>query len=147
MRVTWLIHMLATIHSHVQHYPFICAISRIVRRIRKREYVNCDSTHPYVRHDSFTCATWLIHMCNMTHSHVQHDSFTCATWLIHMCNMTHSHVRHDTLHDALYDASLLVFSDLNYSQIRSLIQTTTSCTKKSTCDMTCNIWMCYDAHW
>ena len=82
MRVTWLIHMLATIHSHVQHYPFICAIWRIVRRIRKREYVNCDSTHPYVRHDSSTCATWLIHMCNMTHSHVQHDSFTCTTWHI-----------------------------------------------------------------
>ena len=56
----------------------------------------CDETHPYVRHDSSICTTWLIHICDMTHSHVQHDSFISATWLIHMCNMTHSYLRHDS---------------------------------------------------
>jgi len=49
----------------------------------------CDVTHSYVCHDSFTCATWLIHMCDMTHSYV--------AWLIHMCDMTHLYVRHDSL--------------------------------------------------
>ena len=39
-------------------------------------------SHSHVRHDSFTCVTWLIHMCDMTHSHVWHDSFTCVTWLM-----------------------------------------------------------------
>ena len=37
-------------------------------------------TYSYVRHDSFICATWLIHMCDMTHSYVWHDSFICVTW-------------------------------------------------------------------
>ena len=53
-------------------------------------------THSHVWHDSFICATWLIHMCDMTHSHVWHDSFTCGTWLIHVCDMIHSRVRHDS---------------------------------------------------
>jgi len=63
----------------------------------------CDMTHSYVRHGAFICATWLIHMCDMAHSYVRHDAFTsatpwftCATWLIHMCEMTHSYVRHDS---------------------------------------------------
>jgi len=43
-------------------------------------------THSYVRHDSFICVTWLIHMCDMTHSYVWHDSFICVTWLIHLCH-------------------------------------------------------------
>jgi len=43
----------------------------------------CDITHSYVWHDSFICATWLIHMCDMTHS--------CVSWLMHMCDLTHSH--------------------------------------------------------
>jgi len=53
-------------------------------------------THSYVRHDSFICATWLIHTCDMTHSYVRHDSFICLPSLIHMCDMTHSYVRHDS---------------------------------------------------
>jgi len=69
-----------------------------------------DTTHSYVRHDSFVCVTWLIHMCDMTHSYVWHDSFICVTrlihmwhdsfkrvtWLIHMCDPTHSYVRKDS---------------------------------------------------
>jgi len=75
------------------------------------------------------CATWPVQMCDMTHAHVRHDSFTCETWLISgesvqrfeqlycvpptvyvwrdsfirihmcditfMCDMTHACVRHD----------------------------------------------------
>ena len=55
-----------------------------------------DLTHMYVRHGTFICVTWLIHMCDMTHSNVWHDPFTCVTWLIHMCDMTHSYVWHDS---------------------------------------------------
>ena len=82
-------------------------------------------THPYMRHDSFICVTWLIHMCavthtcdtththnqaslmfssvtwlihtrDMTHSYEWHDSFIWVTWLIHMCDMTHSCEWHDS---------------------------------------------------
>ena len=41
-------------------------------------------THSYMRHVSFVCVTWLIHMCDMTHTCVWHDSFMYVTWLIHM---------------------------------------------------------------
>jgi len=50
----------------------------------------------YVRHDTFICVMWLMHMCDMTHSYMGHDSFICMTWLSHMCNMTHSCVWHDS---------------------------------------------------
>ena len=59
------------------------------------EFKVCDSyvcamTHPYVRHDSSMCETWLIHMWDMTHTYI------CETWLIHTRDMTHPYVRHDT---------------------------------------------------
>ena len=56
----------------------------------------CDVTHSYVQRDSFICATWLIHMCDMAHSYVWHGPFICVTWPIHMCDMTHSYVCHDS---------------------------------------------------
>jgi len=55
------------------------------------------ATHHYTeRLNSFTWATWLIHMRDMTHSYVWHDSFICVTWLIHIRDMTHSYVWHDS---------------------------------------------------
>jgi len=64
-----------------------------------------------VWHDSFMCATWLIHMCDITPSHIQvtyalatredcydmtsyvwHDSFMCTTWLIHTSDKTQSYI-------------------------------------------------------
>ena len=54
----------------------------------------------FIRYDSFTRETWLIHTWDMTHSHVWHDLFTCVSWLIHMCDITHSHVCHDVWHDS-----------------------------------------------
>jgi len=35
-------------------------------------------------HDSFTCATWLLHMCDMTHPFVSRCSFICFTRLTYM---------------------------------------------------------------
>jgi len=78
--------------------------------------VVCDVTHSYVRHDSFICKTWLVHMwdmtrsyvlsgvpevvsvciCDVTNSCVRHDSFIRETWLIHMWDTTRSYVRHDS---------------------------------------------------
>ena len=80
----------------------------------------CDMTHSYVRHGSFVCATWLIHMCDismrviwlifrrdtyicmmvppseMFQWHVWHDSFRYATRLKHMCELTHTREWHDS---------------------------------------------------
>ena len=74
-----------------------------------------DMTRSHVRHDLFTCETWLVHVWDMTRSRVRHDSFTCETWLFHKrdmdCSydqsiwektyqhtftMTQSYVRHDS---------------------------------------------------
>ena len=55
----------------------------------------CRRRHSYLRHDSFICVTWLIHMCAMTHSYVWHDSFICVTriWMT-TSHMWMSHVAH-----------------------------------------------------
>jgi len=38
-----------------------------------------------VCHDSVISATWFIHMCDMTHPYMWHDLFPYAIWLICMC--------------------------------------------------------------
>jgi len=45
--------------------------------------------------NALQCIGSTIHTCDRTQSHDRHDSFTCATWLIQMCDMAHSHVWHD----------------------------------------------------
>ena len=92
----------------------------------------CDMTHSYVRHDSFICVTWLIHVCDMTHSYVWHDSSfeMCVTWLncwyvwynlcvdtcdIRMCDMTtHSYVGHDLF---ICGAWLIYMCDMTHSYV------------------------------
>jgi len=63
-------------------------------------------TGSWVWHDSFICATRMIHVCNMIHKPlavflrhvcVCHDSFMCATWLTHVCDMNGSYLRHDSI--------------------------------------------------
>jgi len=44
----------------------------------------------HVRHDSFTCVPWLLHMCAMTSPHVWQDPSACAPWLRCICVMTHA---------------------------------------------------------
>jgi len=103
-------------------------------------YVAQDVTHSYVRHDSFTCGTWLILMWDMTHSHVRHDSFTyvlwpnyihihahtqcergaagkrdsfaCVPWLIYRCAMTRSHVYHDSYTGAPWPVHMCTMTHL-----------------------------------
>jgi len=76
---SWLVHLCDVTHSY---HSFIWAVWRIC---------TCDMTHWFyawdalgsdvlcraLRHDSFICATWLIHMTPsvITPSYVQHDSF------------------------------------------------------------------------
>jgi len=48
----------------------------------------CDMTRSYVRHDSFICATWLVHMCFIMNSR--------AICLVHMCDMTRLRAWHDS---------------------------------------------------
>jgi len=47
-----------------------------------------DSAYSHVRHDSFICVTWLIHMRDMTRLYVYRDSFICVSWLIYLCDGT-----------------------------------------------------------
>ena len=42
------------------------------------------SHHSYMRHDSFMCETWLVHIWDMTRSYMRHDSFIYETRLVHM---------------------------------------------------------------
>jgi len=46
--------------------------------------------HSNGRHDSFTSATWLIHMCDMTHSHVWHDWYPAQIELLVLNRSTES---------------------------------------------------------
>jgi len=59
-----------------------------------------DMSHSYVRHDSFICVTWLIHIHRRSNERIRgrrkclrHDLFICAAWLIHMCDVTHSYTQ------------------------------------------------------
>ena len=63
--------------------------------------IMCDTTHSYIRHDSFACVTWRIHMRDMTHScSWGYDSFVsvfiCVAWHVHMRHMTHSYLRNES---------------------------------------------------
>jgi len=81
--------------SHITHTNESCHTYEWVTNGSDMWREKCNMTHPYVRHDSFVCVTWIIHMCDMTHTYVWHDSFVCVTWLIRMCDMTHPYTRHD----------------------------------------------------
>ena len=56
-----------------------------------------------MRHDSFICVTWLMHMCRPWRLWIYSQLVACScvgcvvrvcavTWLIYMCDMTHSYV-------------------------------------------------------
>jgi len=82
---TRLVHICDTTHSHVPwlihmwHDSFMCYMPPIHMRA---------VTYSYVWHEwHVTRVPWLNHMCGM-----RHDSFTCVTWvryLIHMCGRGH----------------------------------------------------------
>ena len=76
------------LHCNMLHCVAVCC--SVLQRIYLSQF-RCgwiDMTHSYVRRDSCTLVTWLIHMCDMTHSYVWHDLFICVQWLTHTCNMT-----------------------------------------------------------
>jgi len=96
---TWLASKLFVRHDSWIWPVYMCGMTQYVWRVPRS-----------VWHDSFICATWLIHVCDMpcvyvrrdstcvtsvSKSCLRHDSFIRATWLIHTCDMTHSYVRHD----------------------------------------------------
>ena len=53
-----------------------------------------DTTHSYVRHDSFMGVTWLIQSCDMTHSWVWHDSSATFTRRHELSTPLHSRMTH-----------------------------------------------------
>jgi len=89
------IHTCDMTHRHVRHDSFIRATWLVDWCILLCLYVWHDSTRARsaaklsVRHDSPQS-----YLCDMTHSCVRHDSFVCATWLIHVCDMSCLYVWH-----------------------------------------------------
>jgi len=100
------VHMCYMNHSCVWYYWFM-SLMWLISRWHGRFIKMCDMNHskcviwiiPSVRHDSFICVTWLMHMCDMTHSSAVYDNscvrcdsfifvtkkiFICVTQLIHM---------------------------------------------------------------
>ena len=43
-----------------------CIMSHVWPHHETQHHPQWDMTHSYVRHDSFACATWLVHLCNVT---------------------------------------------------------------------------------
>jgi len=78
------------------HVPWLIYCSFMTRPYVFQDSCICAMLLWYTCHDSFTHASWRIHMCAMTDSYVCHDSFICVTSLIHMCAMTHSYVCRDS---------------------------------------------------
>ena len=102
----------------------------------------CDMTHSDVRHDSFKCETWLIHMWDMTHSYVRHDSFRCVPWLIQICDVTMRESKRAlfisdrvTAQHRCYRNSHTCVRDTTHSDVKWLIQM---------CDMT-HSDVCHDS--
>jgi len=110
IRATWLIHTCDMAHSHVRYDLHIELPAKLLDYFLQRNKSNIN--YSSVRHDSFTCTIWLIHLCNMTHSYVRHDSFIGAISLIKNCEMTHSSQRHDSLICVTW---LIYMCDVTYS--------------------------------
>jgi len=84
--VTWLIHMCDMTHSINTGSTYLRQSNGLV--CVKRLFDMWNTTHLYVRYDSFTYATWLIHMCNMTHSYFTGDIRLCP----HFFSRLHSNL-------------------------------------------------------
>ena len=109
MCVMWLIHMCAITHFIcVPWLIHMCSMTHV-----------CDTTHPYVWHDSFIYVPWLIYTHVVTHLGQMVDDkmggtwgwFMYVTWLIYTCDMTHSwQVVHDkrVVHGDLKPANFLM---------------------------------------
>jgi len=91
MYMTWLIHMCDIGHSlappnqlpvgtcDLTHW-LVC-VTWLIRMCNISGVHRCD----LIGH------AWPVHICDMTHSYVRHNSFMCATWCIHMFVITHSY--------------------------------------------------------
>jgi len=98
----------------------------------------CDMTHSYVRHDSFICATWLIHMCDMTHSFVMREWMTCwfssflliplVDSLIRMSHFTH-----------MTDNSYLSCLEASWAVLLMFVASTPSCANSDS--LICVAWL------
>ena len=87
------------------------------------------------RHDSFMCATWLIHVSDMTHSCERHDSFMCATWLIHECDISQGR--------ELVFKSLWVMSHIWMSHVTHVIVSDMTQSRVRHDSFMCATWLIY----
>jgi len=91
----------ATHCDTLQHTAYNCNTTHfllhvVIAHVMTGAITNESYYNPYVRHDSFTCVTWFIHLCGTTHLFVGRNSFIRWTWLVHMCDMTRSYACHDS---------------------------------------------------
>jgi len=98
MCVTWLIHVCDMTHLCVRHDFFICILSWLFWSQQNDEGIHANKSHSTHRNES--CHTLELVMSHTKMSHVTlickvwPDSFTCATWRIHMCDVTYSCLLH-----------------------------------------------------
>ena len=93
---TYLIHMCNMTHAYARHVLFMrererereSARERARERERGREREGARGREREGERERERCETLLIRIRNMTHLYVRHDSFICETWLIHMWDMT-----------------------------------------------------------
>jgi len=64
----------------------------------------------FMRHDSFICVTWLIHMCDMTHPYVCDltYAYVCDLTHVYLWGMTHPYVYHDSFIFMRHDSFICV---------------------------------------
>jgi len=95
------IHLIIYVCTYIHVYIYIYIY--IYYKSHMNEIYRCDMTHSYVRHDSFICVIWLIHMGDVTLSNPY--EFICETELIQYRNESfHMAICHFTYASHILDS-------------------------------------------
>jgi len=89
MRYDWFLsHMWHVTLSHIQHFTYAKESPLIFM------WNNSFIRVTWLIHTGLVYCVWcwyFVNIATMTHSYVRPDSFTCETWLVHICDMSHTY--------------------------------------------------------